>query len=288
MRWVEQGAIALTTLTGRIPQHVALIMDGNRRFATRRGHPAHTGHASGYSTMLRVLEWCLDLGVKVATVFAFSIENFNRPQAEVDTLMNMAQQKFIEFMDKSDLVMERGIRVRVLGDLSLLPAQVRATAAKVMLATASHSCLTLNICFSYTSGEETSRTVRDVVRAAREGLLLKDDMDEVFLSRCLYTRDSQPDLLVRTSGETRLSDFLVWQLSRAHLCFLDATWPDVTLWKFLRCVWDYQSHCTAAPGPLRDLALHEDPAAAAKGARQEAYLRRLEAREGALYKMWAL
>lgn len=235
-----------------LPRHVAFIMDGNRRFAAQQGRThAWEGHAAGYSSLLRVLEWCVALEVRVATVFAFSIENFKRPEAEVQRLMALAEQKFCEFLDKRALVAREGIRVRVLGDLSLLPAKVRRAAAKVMLATAANDRLTLNICFAYTAGEEMTRTLTGAVRAARAGLLRAEDLDDDFLARCLYTRESRPDLVIRTSGETRLSDFLVWQANRAHLCFVDVAWPALDVWRFLRCFWDYHAHAHAHAQPLQ-------------------------------------
>jgi ditrans,polycis-polyprenyl diphosphate synthase len=178
-------------------------------------------------------------------------------------------------------------RVRVLGDLSLLPDGVKKAAATVMKETAGHTNLTLNICFSYTSGEEISSTIRQVVQAARRGEIEKEDIDEQFLSNCLYTRGSSPDLLARTSGETRLSDFLTWQCNRAHLCFLDCTWPEIDMWRFLTCVWDYQAHAIVKDPRkepvLRDAASDDDDVAVTKlkerKRRQDKYLSHLEQEE---------
>ncbi len=291
MNYLERLVLG-TARMGPLPQHIAFIMDGNRRFATQRGRPTFEGHSEGYSSLLRVLQFCLALQeVKVVTVYAFSIDNFKRPAKEVETLMQLAQDKFTEFLKHEALVMQHDVRVRVLGDLSLLPDGVKRAAAHVMHATAGHKRLTLNICFSYTSGEEVASTVRSVVAAAREGEILKGDIDEAFISRCLYTRGSPADLLIRTSGETRLSDFLVLQSNRAHLCFLDVTWPEVDVWRFLACVWDYQAHHVArAPARAHDGDGQgeelDHPERVARKARQDAYLAALELRELEQCKIW--
>jgi ditrans,polycis-polyprenyl diphosphate synthase len=297
MNYLERLVLGSARM-GPLPQHIAFIMDGNRRFATQRGRPTFEGHSEGYSSLLRVLQFCLALQeVKVVTVYAFSIDNFKRPAKEVDTLMQLAQDKFTEFLKHEALVMQHDVRVRVLGDLSLLPDGVKRAAAHVMHATAGHTRLTLNICFSYTSSEEVASTVRSVVAAAREGEILKGDIDEAFISRCLYTRGSPADLLIRTSGETRLSDFLVLQCNRAHLCFLDVTWPEVDVWRFLACVWDYQahhvarkpasaSHAVADANADADGDAHEHRERAARKARQDTYLAALERRELEQCKLW--
>jgi len=278
MNYMEQLCLGLARL-GRVPNHIAFIMDGNRRYATKRGKKGLEGHSSGYSSLLKVLEWCLFVDLKVVTVYAFSIDNFKRPKEEVDRLMTLAEEKFTEFLSKQELVMKYGVRVRILGDLSLLPEKVRKAAATVMVKTAHHEKLTLNICFSYTSGEEVSSTIRDVVDAARNGELKKSDIDPLFLEKCLYTRGSSPDLLVRTSGETRLSDFLIWQLNRAHLCFLDVTWPEISVWHFLMCLWEYQAHHMNNDKTLENCDLEKEK-------RQLEYIRAREIEEIETCKAW--
>mmetsp|Transcript_14507 Transcript_14507/g.28070 ORF Transcript_14507/g.28070 Transcript_14507/m.28070 type:complete len:301 (+) Transcript_14507:142-1044(+) len=239
LSYLDRIILGVASRSLNVPQHVAFIMDGNRRFAKRRGQPGSAGHMSGYSSLLRVLEWCMQLGVHEVTVYAFSIENFKRSQEEVDALMQLAREKFSQFLDSSDVVMRYGIRVNILGDTSLLPKDVQEAAQKVMEKTHHHTNLVFNICFAYTSSEEISRTVREVVRDARAGKIAKDSISADLLSSRMYTRGSSPQLLIRTSGETRLSDFLVWQSSEAHLSFIDVTWPELDMWHFLGAFWDY-------------------------------------------------
>mmetsp|Transcript_22172 Transcript_22172/g.39312 ORF Transcript_22172/g.39312 Transcript_22172/m.39312 type:complete len:307 (-) Transcript_22172:708-1628(-) len=231
-----------TAKLGAVPKHIAFIMDGNRRFAKARGKAASQGHVDGFETLLSALRWCLDLNVQVVTVYAFSVDNFGRPKPEVDVLMDLAEKKFLAFLDNESLVQQYGIKVRIVGDLTLLPERVRKAAGAVMHKTAGNSNHTLNICFSYSSGREITGAMQHTVQAAREGRIEKEDITSDLLAHCLYTRGSSPDLLIRTSGETRLSDFLVWQCNKSHLCFLHVTWPELRLWHFVYCILHYQAY----------------------------------------------
>ncbi|GBG33907.1 Dehydrodolichyl diphosphate synthase 6 [Hondaea fermentalgiana] len=236
---LERLALAVAAQCMTVPRHVAFIMDGNRRFAKQRGQRGSQGHIFGYTTLLRVLEWCMKLGVTEVTVYAFSIDNFKRSEEEVATLMNLAKEKFAEFLKHTELVMQNEIRVNVLGDLSLLPSDLREAAEHVMKRTRQHKRLIFNICFAYTSSEEIARTVREIVRDARAGKLDKESISRDLISSRMYTRGSNPQLVIRTSGETRLSDFLVWQAAYAHLHFINVTWPELNVWHILWAFWDY-------------------------------------------------
>jgi len=244
MNALEWAGLRVTRRFARVPRHVAFIMDGNRRFARRRGEKSVEGHSHGYDSLLKVLEWSLELGVKVATVFAFSLENFKRSKEEVDALMRLAEDKFEDFLDHKHLVMAHKVRVKVLGDLDLLPESLRKKAEQVMAETRSHDALLLNVCFAYSSGQELVQVMRKVVARAREGTV--KEVTEDLMKRSLFTEGEEPELLIRTSGETRLSDFLVWQSNWAHISFLQGTWPELTCFDFLTCVWDYHAHCSMA------------------------------------------
>ena len=242
---------------GAVPRHVAIIMDGNRRFSVARGlGRVAEGHALGYTTMVSVLDWLYDLGVSTVTVYAFSIENFKRPADEVETLMSLARDKLRELASalNSRRAAARGVRVRVIGDLELLPKGVREAAEAAMAATAHNEGATLNICLSYTARHEIAAAVHTVARQLRaekarpetEGrppvhgqdsrvhapssacehartrnckcadvrsCASSDKYVEDLIERALMTDASEPpDLLLRTSGETRLSDFMLWQV----------------------------------------------------------------------------
>ncbi|KAK9867160.1 hypothetical protein WJX84_004382 [Apatococcus fuscideae] len=216
-------------------------MDGNRRFATGKQLAQLEGHTYGYTKLLDALEWCLDLGIACVSVYAFSIENFRRSPLEVEALMLLAEHKLTELMQESALIQRYGVRVRVLGELSLLPESVHHVAHRIMAATASHTACTLNICFSYTSSQEMARAVAETRKDLQQHPLSTSQEVELLLESHLDTQGMPPvGLLIRTSGERRLSDFLLWQSCFAQLVFLNVLWPDFSFWCFLKALLDYQ------------------------------------------------
>lgn len=303
---------------GPIPSHIAFIMDGNRRFADRLHVDRHIGHSHGYDALLRTLKDCFDLHVKIVTLFAFSIDNFQRPPDEVSALMDLMQTKLEALIEKQGLASEYGIRVQILGDLSLLPHGARIAAEKAMAVTRKNSSAVLNLCISYTATHEivqsiqrtcgnvvnalggdvltftckannsqqclsgssnsnSSRKLRchsyqprwkdsfadDVIRKAdnttKEGFssnctcakhcclndrivkLVKDFVSEEEIEKHLYTDlCPPPDLLIRTSGETRLSNFLLWQTSFSHLAFCKVLWPEFSFRHLFFIILEYQ------------------------------------------------
>ena len=234
---------AVVMRAGPVPRHVAFIMDGNRRWAKQLGVKTLKGHTAGYEAMCGILEHCKDLGVEVVTVYAFSIENFKRDQAEVDYIMDLAMRKFEDAVSETGDLFKHRVRVRVLGDLTLLPRSVREASARITFATAKNDGPICNICLSYTSRQEIAATVRSVVDGVRDGLLEVDDCDVSLLSRAMYTADlPTPELLVRTSGETRLSDFMLWQCASAHLAFTPVLWPSFSCWQLMKILLDFQRH----------------------------------------------
>lgn len=246
---------AVVLRAGPIPRHVAFIMDGNRRWAKQLGVKTLKGHTAGYDAMCGILEHCKDLGVEVVTVYAFSIENFKRDQAEVDYIMDLAMRKFEDAVSETGDLFKHRVRVRVLGDLTLLPRSVREASARITFATAKNDGPICNICLSYTSRQEIAATVHSVVEAVREGVLEVDDCDVSLLSRAMYTADlPTPELLVRTSGETRLSDFMLWQCAFAHLAFTPVLWPSFSWWQLMKILLEYQRHYPA----LRTRRMHHE------------------------------
>ncbi|KAI9329779.1 hypothetical protein DFJ73DRAFT_631200 [Zopfochytrium polystomum] len=227
-------------LLGPIPSHVAFIMDGNRRFARAKNELALKGHESGFTALEATLDWCLTLGVKTVSVYAFSIENFNRNKAEVDGLMDLARRKFEEFATKSAIIEKHGIAVRVIGKTELLPPEVQLAASRAVLMTRHNNRAVLNICMPYTSRAEITEALSASLNlpATLSTSLITPDL----LAALLQTQPSPPpDLLVRTSGETRLSDFLLWQASEdCDVWFVDRLWPEFNVWDFLPAVLWYQ------------------------------------------------
>ncbi|KAF9095479.1 cis-prenyltransferase [Mortierella sp. AD031] len=227
---------------GSIPQHIGLIMDGNRRY----GRKVHVGNGKGYylgyETLEEILAVCMEMGVKVVTVYAFSIENFKRPADQVETLMELAKTKLAELCEQSELVRQYGIGIRVLGDTSLLPEDVRKVIRKAVDLTKKNNRAILNMCFPYTSREELTMATRSLVSGIEAHDLDPSDISTSVLEDSLYTRSCPPmDILIRTSGEIRLSDFMLWQSSRAcHVEFVDCFWPEFTFWKLLPILLRYQ------------------------------------------------
>ncbi|XP_055644977.1 dehydrodolichyl diphosphate synthase complex subunit DHDDS [Toxorhynchites rutilus septentrionalis] len=226
---------------GPIPQHVAFIMDGNRRFARKENIDKAEGHAKGFDKLSETLQWCHDIGIREVTVYAFSIENFKRSQKEVDTLMSLARDKFRRLHEERDKLHERGICIRIIGNMSLLPVDIQKIMAEAVLLTKDNKKSFLNVAFSYTSRDEITHSIRTVAEGVLEGKLHEDDIDEEVLNGCMYTRDcSEPDLLVRTSGEVRLSDFLLWQSSSTVIYFTKTLWPEFNIWQLFSAVFYYQ------------------------------------------------
>lgn len=231
---------------GPVPQHVAFIMDGNRRFARKKSVHTIEGHSLGFEKLAETLQWCLDLGITEVTVYAFSIENFKRSQEEVDGLMELARKKFLRLLEEKDQIMKHGVCVRVIGDLTLLPRDVQEVIAEAMFISRNNTRATLNVCLAYTSRQEMANAVKEVALGVEEGILLPSDVSEELIEQCLYThRCKDPELLVRTSGEVRLSDFLLWQSGYSVLSFVEVLWPEFTIWHLFAAVLHYQTKYNA-------------------------------------------
>lgn len=216
-----------------VPAHIGFIMDGNRRYARRKGIDIKEGHDAGFTSMSRILELCYEAGVHTATVFAFSIENFKRTPYEVESLMQLARKRIKQLMDNGELADKYGIRIRVIGDLSLLDMDVLEDIRAVTERTKNNNRAVLNICFPYTGRDEIVHSIRSIAEAGIPGA----EISEQTIEDNLYTGGVPPlDLLVRTSGVSRLSDFMLWQVSQKGVVIelLDCLWPEFTP---LRMAW---------------------------------------------------
>lgn len=243
--WIHTFACTVLK-SGPIPKHVGFIMDGNRRYARKNGMDRAKGHVLGFEKISETLRWCLDLGINEVTVYAFSIENFKRSKEEVDYLMELARQKFGKLLEERDLLAEHGVRIRVLGNLALLPADLRLVISEAITLTEKNNRAFLNVCLSYTSREELCTAITDIGDALEDGMLEESDITESLINECLYTADCQPlDLVVRTSGEVRLSDFELWQSSYSVLSFMTVLWPDFSRWHLYAAVLYYQQSYAA-------------------------------------------
>lgn len=244
------AALRALRVGGPIPEHVAFIMDGNRRWARRLGLPASQGHPRGGERLIDSLKWCLEADIRTVTVFAFSIENFKRSQDEVEELMKLAKDLFVKFSDQNHVIHQRHVRIRVLGDMRLIKPELRQIFSRVMKETSAYEDgPTLNICFAYAARYDIASAVRDVVNLCSDGVLRPEEIDEGTVAACLATgfgkgasvvRKPFPDLIVRTSGETRLSDFLLWESSHTILCFYSVLWPDFSAWDLVHILLNYQ------------------------------------------------
>ncbi|MGP1395827.1 MAG: isoprenyl transferase [Inquilinaceae bacterium] len=221
-----------------VPVHVAVIMDGNGRWARSRGLPRTMGHRKGVETVRRVVEAAGDLGVAYLTLFGFSTENWARPDEEVGELMRLLRM-FLR-SEVADLH-DNGVRLRVIGDRTRLAGDIVGMIAHAEDLTAGNSALHLTVALSYGSRQEIVMAARQLARAAKAGEIDPDAIDETMLEQRLFTRDlPNPDLIIRTSGEQRISNFLLWQAAYAELVFVDTLWPDFTTADFEQAIGEYQ------------------------------------------------
>ena len=225
-------------LSGDVPQHVAVIMDGNGRWAQKRNLPRSAGHQAGMKGVRECVEGCRQAGVEVLTLFAFSQENWQRPPEEIEALMTLLQ----EYVSKEGAELrERGVAVRMLGDLDRLTPAARAAVDTIVSETAAGTSLALNICLSYGSRAEITRAARLLAEEVQAGRLAPPEVTEAALAARLYTAAwPDPDLLIRTSGEHRLSNFLLWQVAYAEFHVTPVLWPDFNRRHLFEAILDFQ------------------------------------------------
>ncbi len=226
---------------GDVPTHVGIIMDGNRRFAKELGlEDLGMGHVAGQERLENVLDWCLELGIRVLTVYAFSTENFKRADAERELLMELFEHNFRK-MAVDERVHKNKIRVQCIGDLALLPAGVRSAADAVMEATKGYDAYRFNVAIAYGGRQEIVEAVKSIARDAKAGTLDPEAVGVDTISHRLTTAGlPDPDVIIRTSGEERISNFLLWQMAYAELYFADVYWPELSRLEFLRAIEEYQ------------------------------------------------
>ena len=224
--------------TGDLPQHVAIIMDGNGRWAKDRMLPRSLGHRAGMKSVRESVEGCIEAGVEILTLFAFSQENWSRPDSEIGALMAV----LVEFINRELKDLKRnGVEVSALGDLDRLGPKSRAAVGKLVRETAGGSNLNLNLCISYSSRFELARAAKLLAQEVADGVLRPEDIDEAAVENRLYTaRWPDPDLLIRTSGEQRRSNFLLWQLAYTEIYVTPVLWPDFTRTDLFEAIADFQ------------------------------------------------
>ncbi|MBQ7471219.1 MAG: isoprenyl transferase [Prevotella sp.] len=218
----------------RVPQHIAIIMDGNGRWATEKGLERNMGHQAGVETVRRITAECVRLGVKYLTLYTFSTENWNRPADEVAALMGLVLSSL-----EDEIFMKNNVRFRVIGDMGRLPEAVRQKLEETMEHTAKNDAMTMVVALSYSSRWEITKAVRDIVE---EGNIRPEDITEETVSQHLATNFMpDPELLIRTGGELRISNYLLWQIAYSELYFCDTYWPDFNEEHLHMAIESYQS-----------------------------------------------
>ena len=222
----------------RLPEHIAVIMDGNGRWAQQRGFDRIVGHQNGVTSVREVTEAAAEIGVKYLTLYAFSTENWGRPKQEVDALMEL----LVDTIEKETPTLNKNnVRLSAIGDLKRLPPQAEKKLHNCIKNTESNTGLTLNLALSYSSRWEITEAVKQIAEEVKTGSMSVEDITSETVSKYLTTKNiPDPDLLIRTSGELRISNFLLWQLAYSELYFTDIHWPDFRKENFYQAIYDFQ------------------------------------------------
>lgn len=219
-----------------VPRHIAIIMDGNGRWAAERGKPRSFGHQAGVDTVRRITSECTRLGVRYLTLYTFSTENWNRPAGEVAALMGLVLSSL-----EDEIFMKNNVRFKVIGDIERLPVEVQRKLQETIDHTANNTAMTMVVALSYSSRWEITKAMKDIAQKALDGQLSVDDITEDTVSQSLTTASiPDPDLLIRTGGELRISNYLLWQIAYSELYFCDTFWPDFNETDLHKAIADYQ------------------------------------------------
>ena len=209
-----------------LPKHIAIIMDGNRRWAKERGLETRLGHKEGAETLKKIAKYANQIGIKYLTVYAFSTENWKRTKEEVGALMGLLQMYVADFLKDSDL---ENVKINILGDISKLDKGLQNSIEKAIETTKNNTGLTLNVAFNYGGRDEITKAMKKIAEKVQNKEILIENIDEQLVSDNLYTAGQpEPDLLIRPGGEKRISNYLLWQLAYAEFLFIDKYWPDFT------------------------------------------------------------
>ena len=221
-----------------MPKHIAIIMDGNRRWARTQGKPAGFGHKAGAKTLENIVRYANKIGLEHITVYAFSTENWKRAEDEVNALMMLLQNYLDEYSKRAD---SENIKVKILGDITVLSQGMQKSIINCMERTKNNTGITFNIALNYGGRDEIIKAVKNIAQEVKDGKIDVENINEELLSNNLYTKGQpDPDLLIRTSGEIRLSNFLPWQLVYSEFLFVDKNWPDFTEKDLDEAIIEYQ------------------------------------------------
>ena len=221
----------------RVPKHIAIIMDGNGRWAKARGEKRTMGHIAGVETVRRITKTAKNAGVKFLTLYTFSTENWNRPAEEIEALMGLLLKNL-----EDEIFMKNNVSFQVIGDLKRLPEAIQKKIQEMIERTSKNSSMCLVLALSYSSKSEIQNAVRQIAEEVKEGKLDANDINEEVIGKHLYTSFMpDPELLIRTGGEIRLSNYLLWQAAYSELYFCDTYWPDFSEDDFYKAIYDYQN-----------------------------------------------
>jgi tritrans,polycis-undecaprenyl-diphosphate synthase [geranylgeranyl-diphosphate specific] len=224
------------------PRHIGIILDGNRRWASNKEFPRFVGHKVGADRAEALLDWCHDIGIKTITLYVLSTENLERPPEELRDLLNLIQER-LERLFSDERIYKYRVRVKALGEVNLLPKEIKDVLSRIEEATKDFDGHFLNIAIAYTGRNEIVESIKKIVQDVQKGNLKPDEIDSSIIESKLYTShlpDPEPDLIIRTSGEERLSGFLLWQSAYSELVFLDVYWPDFRLIDLMRAIRTFQ------------------------------------------------
>ncbi|XP_025194654.1 dehydrodolichyl diphosphate synthase complex subunit DHDDS-like isoform X2 [Melanaphis sacchari] len=241
MTWTHRLCAQILTY-GEIPNHVAFIMDGNnRRYGKKNFISTQESYAKGFDKLFETIQWCLDLGIKEVTVYAFSLDTFKRTQEEIDALFEE-----IKIFLERDRLNELGVCTTFFGNIKTLPDDLVKALEKSKLITKQNNKISLNIAFSYTGHDELTNAFNQISNGIKNNDLEESDLSVEILDNCMYTYPSTPlDLLIRTSGETTLSDFMLWQCAYSYIYFTPVLWPEFTAWELMIAIFMYQRNIRA-------------------------------------------
>jgi len=226
-------------LKGNIPKHIAIIMDGNGRWAKKRGLPRIAGHKKGIDSVKEIVRLCPELGIEILTLYTFSMENWNRPKTEISALMGLLLNTIRKEIGE---LVKNNVKVNTIGILSDLPAEARKAMEEAMERTKNNTGLILNLALSYSSRVEIIEMIKRIAKKVKNSEVGINDINESFVSENLYTAGlKDPDLMIRTSGVFRVSNFLLWQLAYTEIYITDVLWPDFRANEFYKAVLDYQN-----------------------------------------------
>ncbi|WP_077619596.1 isoprenyl transferase [Bacillus sinesaloumensis] len=221
-----------------VPEHIAIIMDGNGRWAKKRGLPRVAGHKEGISAVIKIVKAAVKCNVKVLTLYTFSTENWKRPKSEVDTILRLPKEFLHLYLPE---LISNNVRIEAIGDMENLPSHTQEAIQYAINRTRDNDGLVLNFALNYGSRHELLNAMKAMLKDMNEAKLSPDELDEQMVSRYLYTSNlPEPDLLIRTGGERRLSNFLLWQLAYTEFWFSDVFWPDFSEKEFMEALEDYR------------------------------------------------